>query len=253
MEYVIYIIAGLLAGIATGLVGLSAAIIIAPIFATFLGMDPYMAIGIALAADVGASAISSANYAKSKHIDIKSALILASTVLLFAVLASYLSYFTKPITLNTTINFFVPILGIRFLVFPVKSPSKNPIEKLSKSIIIQTLTWGAVIGFISGFFGSGGGLSMLAVLTIILKYDIKKGIGTSVLVMAFTALVGAVTHFIIGGTEWIPLIITSIAALIGANLTSLYAVKINEVKLNRIIGSFLLIDGIALILFFYFG
>lgn len=251
MEYVIYIVAGLLAGIATGLVGLSAAIIIAPIFATFLGMDPYIAIGIALASDVLASGISATNYARKKHINLKGAFILASTVLIFAILASYLSYFTKPMTLNTTINIFVPILGLRFLIYPVKSPKNNPLDKLTKSVIAQTLIWGAIIGFISGFFGSGGGLSMLAVLTMLLKYDIKKGVGTSVLVMTFTALLGAITHFILGGTLLVPLLITAASALIGANLTSLYAIKISEIKLNRIIGAFLLIDGLALILFYY--
>lgn len=251
MEYVVYIIAGLLAGIATGLVGLSAAIIIAPIFATILGMDPYMAIGIALAADVFASGISATNYARKKHINIKSAMLLASTVLIFTIIASYLSFFTEPFTLKSSINIFVPILGLRFLIFPVKSPKGNPMNKLTKSIIIQTLIWGAVIGFISGFFGAGGGLSMLAVLTILLKYDIKKGIGTSVLVMMLTALVGAVAHIIIGGTDLIPLIITSIAAMIGANITSLYAVHISEIKLNRIIGTFLLVDGIILLFVHY--
>jgi len=251
MEYIIYIIAGLLAGIATGLVGLSAAVIIAPIFATFLGMNPYIAIGIALASDVFASAITSVNYARKKYIDLYGAMILASTVLLFAVLASYLSYFTHPNTLNTSINVFVFILGIRFIIFPVKSGKANPLLQSGKSVIIQTLAWGAVIGFISGFFGSGGGLSMLAVLTMLLGYNIKKGIGTSTLVMTFTALVGALTHFIIGGTILIPLLLTSFAAFIGAYLASKIATKISDVSLNRLIGGFLLSLGIALIIFYF--
>ena len=252
MEYVVYIIAGFLAGIATGLVGLSAAIIIAPIFATFLGMDPYVAIGIALASDVFASGISATNYARKKLIDIKSASILASTVLIFAILASYLSFFTEPITLKTSINIFVPILGLRFLIYPVKSTPGNPLNRLTKSVIIQTLSWGAVIGFISGFFGGGGGLSMLAVLTMLLKYDMKKAIGTSVLVMTFTALVVSVAHFILGGTLLVPLIITSITAMIGANLASKYVIKIDEKLLNRVVGIFLLVEGISLIIVHYF-
>ena len=47
MDIMIYIIGGLFGGIATGLIGLSAAVIIAPLFATMLGMDPYVAVGIA--------------------------------------------------------------------------------------------------------------------------------------------------------------------------------------------------------------
>ena len=55
--YFIYIIAGMGAGIGTGLAGLSAAAVISPMLITFLGFDPYEAVGISLASDVLASAI----------------------------------------------------------------------------------------------------------------------------------------------------------------------------------------------------
>ena len=93
---------------------------------------------------------------------------------------------------------------------------------------------------------------MLAVLTMLLKYDMKKAIGTSVLVMTFTALVVSVAHFILGGTLLVPLIITSIAAMIGANLASKYVIKIDEKLLNRVVGIFLLVEGISLIIVHYF-
>ena len=50
---------------------MSAAAVISPMLITFLGMDPYMAVGIALSSDVLASAISAYTYAKNKNIDIK--------------------------------------------------------------------------------------------------------------------------------------------------------------------------------------
>lgn len=60
MAYLIYMIAGLGAGVVTGLAGLSAASVISPILITLLGFDPFMAIGISLASDVLASALSAA-------------------------------------------------------------------------------------------------------------------------------------------------------------------------------------------------
>ena len=48
--------AGMGAGIGTGFAGMSAAAVISPMLITFLGMDPYQAVGIALASDVLASA-----------------------------------------------------------------------------------------------------------------------------------------------------------------------------------------------------
>ena len=52
------------AGLGTGFAGMSAAAVISPMLITFLGMDPYMAVGIALASDVLASAVSAYTYGK---------------------------------------------------------------------------------------------------------------------------------------------------------------------------------------------
>ena len=65
------LIGGLGAGIGTGLAGLSAAAVISPMLITFLGMPAYQAVGIALASDVLASAVSAYTYGKNKNLDIK--------------------------------------------------------------------------------------------------------------------------------------------------------------------------------------
>ncbi|MCF7925551.1 MAG: sulfite exporter TauE/SafE family protein [Candidatus Izimaplasma sp.] len=247
MEYIVYIIGGLMAGVATGLVGLSAATIIAPLFVTALRMNPYVAIGIALASDVFASALSATQYFRHKNIELFNAISLAITVVLFTIIASYFSRDTDPANLGGLVNIFVVFLGLRFLIFPLAGNTDNKLFHLSKSKIVQSLLWGAVIGTINGYFGAGGGLSMLAILTVVLGYDLKNGVGTSVFIMTFTAFVGAATHIILEGTYWVPLIITSISAMAGANLSSLYANKIDSSKLNKIIGTFLLVFGIVLV------
>ena len=70
LEFIVYIIAGLGAGIGTGLAGLSAAAVISPMLITFLGFPAYEAVGIALASDVLASAASAYTYGKNKNIDL---------------------------------------------------------------------------------------------------------------------------------------------------------------------------------------
>lgn len=54
------------AGLGTGFAGMSAAAVITPMLTTFLGIDPYVAVGIALASDVLASAVSAYTYGKTK-------------------------------------------------------------------------------------------------------------------------------------------------------------------------------------------
>ncbi|HKL47491.1 MAG TPA: sulfite exporter TauE/SafE family protein [Candidatus Izemoplasmatales bacterium] len=249
-DWIVYIIGGFLAGVATGLVGLSAATIIAPLFVTVLFIDPYIAIGIALASDVLASSLSAFRYIQNKNIQLKTAAVMAVSVVIFTILASYVSSNAKPVNLGIMLNVFVVLLGLRFLVFPVKENNNTTIFKFTKSKFILSVFWGAVIGIISGYFGAGGGLSMLAILTIVLGYDLKTGVGTSVFIMVFTAFVGAATHIIIGGTIWIALVITGISALLGANLASKYANKVNHDVLNKVIGSGLVAFGVVLIIIY---
>ncbi|QMS85398.1 sulfite exporter TauE/SafE family protein [Candidatus Xianfuyuplasma coldseepsis] len=251
MDIFVYIIGGFFAGIATGLVGLSAAVIIAPLFATVLGMDTYVAIGIALASDIFASSTSAFNYIRYKNVDLKRASYLAIMVIVFTIIGSIVSKDMNPYNMNSVLNIFVVVLGIRFFVYPVKDNPQNKLIKPGKFIIGQAIFWGIIIGLISGYFGSGGGLSMLAVLTMLLGFGLREAVGTSVTIMTVTAFVGAVTHILIIPTEWLPLIFASVAAFVGANLASIFANKVNEIILNRVIGGFLMIYGSILVLLFY--
>jgi hypothetical protein len=252
MEIAVYIIGGFLAGVATGLIGLSAAIIVAPLYATLLGMDAYVAIGIALASDIFASATSSFNYIKHKNIDLKRSWVLFASVIVAAIIGSYFSKDMSSYNMNATINIFVLILGIRFLVYPLSKERANKKIPFGKYIIFTSIFFGIIIGMICGYFGGGGGLSLLAVLTMLYKYDFKKAVGTSVFIMTFTALVASTTHILIMQTQWLPLVITSVAAFAGANISSSFANKINLKVLNYTIAIFLIIYGSILVILHFF-
>ena len=62
LTFFVTFFAGMGAGLGTGFAGMSAAAVISPMLITFLGMEPYMAVGIALSSDVLASAVSSYTY-----------------------------------------------------------------------------------------------------------------------------------------------------------------------------------------------
>lgn len=83
--------AGMGAGLGTGFAGMSAAAVISPMLITFLKMDPYMAVGIALSSDVLASAVSAYIYGKNKNLDIKNGIIMMISVLTFTVVGSYIA------------------------------------------------------------------------------------------------------------------------------------------------------------------
>lgn len=118
-KIIICFFAGMGAGLGTGFAGMSAAAVISPILVTFLDIVPYQAVGIALASDVLASAISSYIYHREGNLDIKNALVMMSFVLVFTLVGSYVASLIPSTTQGTFSVFMTLILGIRFLLRPV--------------------------------------------------------------------------------------------------------------------------------------
>ena len=142
-------------------------------------------------------------------------------------------------------------MGLRFLIYPIKNITKPLNVRPRYIIVIAAIFFSILIGLTSGMLGAGGGLSILALLTMLLGFNLKKAVGTSVFIMTFVALIGAATHFAIKQPEILPVVIASLSAFIGANIASIYANRIDEKLLNRIIGIFLLLYGITLVLVYY--
>ncbi len=246
---IIYIIAGLGAGIGTGLAGLSAAAVISPMLITFLEFPAYEAVGIALASDVLASAISAYTYGKNKNLDIKNGLIMLCAVLVFTTVGSYVGSLVENKTMGSFSVFMTFFLGIKFIIKPVMTTKEQNISKSIKQKIIQSILCGIVIGMICGFIGAGGGMMMLLILTSVLGYELKTAVGTSVFIMTFTALTGAVSHMVIGGMPDIKaLVVCILATLAGARVSALFANRAEPKVLNRVTGIVLAVLGLAMIL-----
>lgn len=248
----IYIIAGLGAGIGTGLAGLSAAAVISPMLISFLNFPAYEAVGIALASDVLASAISAYTYYKNKKIDIKNGLVMLLFVLIFTLVGSYIASLIPNKTMGSFSVFMTFFLGIKFIVRPVLATQSNQNDKTLKTRMIQSALCGTSIGFICGFIGAGGGMMLLLILTSVLGYELKTAVGTSVFIMTFTAFTGAISHMVIGGLPNLSALFWCIlATLIGARVAAVFANKSTPEKLNRFTGIVLAILGAGMILVHY--
>ncbi|MDE6712154.1 MAG: sulfite exporter TauE/SafE family protein [Lachnospiraceae bacterium] len=258
MELVITIVvtffAGMGAGLGTGFAGMSAAAVISPMLITFLGIDPYMAVGIALSSDVLASAVSAYTYGKNKNLDIKNGLIMMASVLVFTVVGSYVSSLVPSAAMGNFSVFMTFLLGIKFIVKPVMTTKESMQGVSAKKRAVQSVICGVLIGFICGFVGAGGGMMMLLILTSVLGYELKTAVGTSVFIMAFTALTGAVSHFAIGGVPDLLVCVSCVVfTLLWARIAALFANKAEPKTLNRVTGIVLVILGVAVFLFSAFA
>lgn len=236
--------AGMGAGLGTGFVGMSAAAVITPLLVTFLSMEAYDAVGIALASDVLASAVSAYTYGKNKNLDVKNGLVMMAAVLVFTMVGSYVSSLVPSNAMGGFSVFMTMILGVKFIVKPVMTTKESMEQVSAKKRFVQSLLCGVAIGFICGFVGAGGGMMMLLILTTVLGYELKTAVGTSVFIMSFTALTGSVSHFVIGGApDWLVLGLCVVFTLIWARVAARIANRADAKFLNRVTGVILIILG----------
>ena len=241
-------LAGMGAGLGTGFAGMSAAAVITPMLVTFLKMDAYEAVGIALASDVLASAYSAYEYGKNKNLDIKNGLVMMVSVLAFTMVGSWISSMVDNTTMGSFSVVMTLLLGVKFIVKPVMTTKEAMGAVSPKKRIVQSILCGTLIGFICGFVGAGGGMMMLMILTMVLGYELKTAVGTSVFIMTFTALTGAVSHFAIGGApNWLVLILCVLFTLLWARVAARFANKASAKTLNRATGVILVILGVVVL------
>ena len=253
VRVIVAAVAGLAAGVGTGFAGLSAATFIAPMLIAYLKVDSFSAIGIALASDVLASAASALTYAKNKNIDLRRGRTLMVTVLLFAVAGTLVANHFTSFSLGENFMGYWLILaslamGVKLLLFPAKNREKEKGILPFPDNAVAVVT-GIYIGFICGFQGTGGGLMMLFVLNVLLGFEFKKAVGTSVFIMSMTAFIGAASHFMIRGLPDTDLLILCILfTLIGAEGAAYIANRVPAMLLKRITGGLMTVSGIAMLL-----
>ena len=248
LKFFICFIAGIGAGLGTGFAGMSAAAVISPMLITFLGLPAYEAVGIALASDVLASAISAYTYGKNKNLDIRNGLVMMVSVLIFTLVGSFAASRIPNTTMGSFSVFMTLLLGIKFIVKPVMTTKETMQAVSRKKRIIQSAISGIVVGFICGFVGAGGGMMMLLLLTSLLGYELKTAVGTSVFIMAFTAFTGAVSHFAIGGMPDVWCLLFCVAStLLWARIAAKFANKASAATLNRATGVVLAVLGVVIL------
>ena len=243
------------AGLGTGFAGMSAAAVISPMLITFLGMEPYMAsasrcLGCARERGFGLYLVT-----RTKNLDVKNGLVMMLSVLLFTVVGSYVASLLPSATMGSFSVFMTFLLGVKFIVRPVMTTREDMMRVDAHKRLIQSIVSGVLVGFICGFIGAGGGMMMLLILTSVLGYELKTAVGTSVFIMAFTALTGAVSHFMIGGapdwTVWALCVVFTL--LLWARIAAVFANRAQPKTLNRATGVVLVVLGAVIMLFKVFS
>ena len=106
---------------------------------------------------------------------------------------------------------------------------------------------GSLVGFVTGFFGVGGGFLVVPALALILRYPIHQAVGTSLLVISINAAVALASRA--GGpmAPWHVMVAFTAGALVGVAIGTRIGATLQPQALSRAFGTLVL--GIAVYTF----
>lgn len=245
----ITLITGCVSGAYIGIASGTAEPFIIPLMMLVMSSSIYEAIGTSLFVDCIIGFTAGLIFLLKGHVKLKPVITLALAGVTFSFIGSFFSTGAR----EGDLKFLIAIVLILFGLVLIRGGVNRNVELIERKV---NLTWmkkhrqitflicGSLIGFASGFTGMGSSGSMTILLLFIMGYDLHTSIGTSLMMMSFVGFTGSFTHgFILGHIVWQTAFLAGAGACIGAIIGSMFANKINEDLLGRVIGGIITILG----------
>lgn len=119
--------------------------------------------------------------------------------------------------------------------------------KVRKNLLL--ILTGVITGFCNGFFGGGGGMIVVPMLTLVLKLEEKQAHATAIAIILPTTIISAIVNIINKNFDLSVGIPTSIGVFVGGIIGALLLKKINNKTLVKIFSITMLIAGIKMLVF----
>jgi len=273
MESVFALLIGGAAGVVTGLIGASGVMIVVPALVV-LGYSVPDAIGASLFINTVAALIVAWTYYQNENLNFKQGIWIAAGTVVGAQVGSFIAPSVPDVGLSSAFSIFLFISAVTFWGRGIKTPQANkmstaddednttqpPLDEnnttqpslilrlLRSNVIISGLLLGFLVGILTGLIGAGGGVMILLILVFIMQYSMHEGIGTSTLIMAFSAASGTIGHALTSNLPLQAAIIGSIGTIIGGRLAARFANTINEKVLSMVVGGVFAVLGVVMLM-----
>ena len=237
---------GAFVGIVVGSLGAGGGILSVPILVYILGQDPHQATGLSLIIVGLTAAVSLATRARSGNVAWREGTIFALAGLVGTWAGSTLGPLVSARALMLS---FCALLGA-VAVFMVRSQLRSSESSSHEAgatcddkgswtlaTVFRVVALATLTGFLTGFFGVGGGFAIVPALHLALRYPMKRASATSLLVMVITAAFGLASRTLTG-----TLTITAEAGVMVALFTAasmgggIVGAKLTKRVSNRVLG-----------------
>jgi uncharacterized protein len=220
--------------------GLGAAFLFVPFF-YWMGVPLREAMATALLLNAISLAFASAVFIQGGLVRFRAALPIVVVAVILSPIGAWSSKYVPRDTLLWLFAGFLVFAGAMMLFY--RPAVKNPVGRDGSREAVLGAGVGGFAGYLGGLLGVGGGNFIVPVLTW-LGYDPKVAAGTTAFVVVFASAAGFLGHVSLGGLDPTFLIVTGIAAVVGALAGSWLArFKLSSAQLKRVIG--VLLWGIA--------
>ena len=114
---------------------------------------------------------------------------------------------------------------------------------------VLATSFNLLLGFISAFFGTGGGFVRTPVLVATFKFPVRVAVATSVFALAFYATAGSIVHASLGNVDWYPTLVwVGLGVVVGSQAGARLAAWIKSIWIFRLLIALLLAMGVRLLL-----
>jgi uncharacterized protein len=234
---------GLMVGLTLGLLGGGGSILTVPIFVFIFGIETKTAIAMSLAVVGVTSLFGAYGHWREDHIETRLALFFG----LFAVLAGFvggkLSHF-----LSGDVQLFVfAIVMLVAAVFMARRRPAAEIEPRVRPLLFMALP-AVGVGLLTGLIGVGGGFLIVPALVLLGGVPMKQAVGSSLLVIAMTALAsfgGHMTREL--PIDWAFTALFTAVAVSGSLLGTRLVPRIPQETLRKAFALFLILMGLLIL------
>lgn len=200
----------LLIGVVLGLLGGGGAILTLPILVYVLRVEPKTAIAMSLFVVGATSTAGSVVHARAGRVRGKLGAIFGAAAMAGAFGGGRLARFVPATVLLVGFALVMLVTALAMLRRTSRAAEPRPLA------LGRLLLLGAVVGFVSGLVGAGGGFLIVPALTLLGGLRMREAVGTSLFVIALQSFAGLAGHVGHVTVDWPLATVIAAAAVVGA-------------------------------------